>query len=69
MILRFERKQTVEVQLLREPTINERQILLGNNNDVTMFDIQDGLINWHSEEIVDEDHSVGHTKIKKAELI
>lgn len=57
MKLRFSRVQRVEVELLREPTKDERNILLGYDNETTMFDID--IIDWDSEDIIDEDYSFG----------
>ena len=57
MKLKFSRTQEVEVELLREPTAEELKILLGKDNEATMFALPEDLINWDSEEVVGEDYS------------
>jgi hypothetical protein len=58
MKLIFYRIQTVEVSLKREPTEKEKAILRGEDVDseLTMFDLDD-LIDWDTEEVVNEDYS------------
>jgi hypothetical protein len=53
----FERWQKVEVELKREPTQDERKILLGKDEDNNMFSLPDDLIDWDTEEAVEEDYS------------
>jgi hypothetical protein len=57
MKLKFSRVQEVEVELKREPTKEELKILLGKDNEATMFDLPEDLINWDSENVVNEDYS------------
>ena len=57
MKLKFSRTQEVEVELLREPTAEELKILLGKDNEATMFDLPEDLINWDSEKVIGEDYS------------
>jgi hypothetical protein len=57
MKLTFSRTQKVEVELKREPTIEELKILLGKDNESTMFDLPEDLIDWDNENVVDEDYS------------
>jgi hypothetical protein len=76
MKLIFNRLQTVEVDLTRTPTEEEEKILLGKSEDKSMFDLD--IIDWESEEITDEDYSIGnliingpflYRPIKKEDLI
>ena len=55
----FHRVQKVEVELKREPTKEEVRILEGEDENLTMFDLPEDLINWDDEEVVDEDYSSG----------
>ena len=57
MKLKFSRVQEVEVELKREPSIEELKILLGKDSEATMFDLPKDLIEWDSEEVVGEDYS------------
>jgi hypothetical protein len=57
MKLKFSRVQEVEVELKREPTIEELKILLGKDIEATMFDLPEDLIDWDSEYVVGEDYS------------
>lgn len=56
MKLIFNRLQTVEVELIRSPTDEEEKILLGKYDSESMFDLD--IIDWESEEVVDEDYSI-----------
>lgn len=58
MKLIFNRLQTVEVELIRSPTDEEEKILLGKHDSESMFDLD--IIDWESEEVVDEDYSIGN---------
>ena len=55
----FQRIQKVEVKFKREPTEEEMRILEGKDENLTMFDLPEDLLNWDNEEIVDEDYSCG----------
>ena len=69
MILQFQRAQTVEVELLREPTLEEMKILLGKDENASMFDLEN-IIDWDKEEIINEDHSFEtFVKLEKPKLI
>ena len=57
MKLKFSRVQEVEVELKREPTIEELKILLGKDIEASMFDLPEDLIDWDSEDVVGEDYS------------
>jgi hypothetical protein len=57
MKLKFSRVQEVEVELKRDPTVEELKILLGKDSEATMFDLPKDLIEWDSEEVVGEDYS------------
>ena len=57
MKLKFSRTQEVQVELLREPTHEELKILLGRDNNASMFDLPDDLIDRDSEEVIGEDYS------------
>ena len=57
MKLKFSRVQEVEVELKREPTIEELKILLGKDIEASMFDLPEDLIDWDSEDVVGEDDS------------
>jgi hypothetical protein len=57
MTLVFNRVQSIEVQLKRIPSTEEITILLGEDDELTMFDLPDDLIDWESEEIIGEDYS------------
>ena len=57
MTLTFNRVQSVEVQLKRIPSIEEITVLLGEDDELTMFDLPDDLIDWKTEEIIGEDYS------------
>ena len=57
MKLKFSRTQEVQIELLREPTHEELKILLGQDNEASMFDLPDDLIDWDSEEVIGEDYS------------
>ncbi len=63
MKLIFNRLQTVEVELIRSPTDEEEKILLGKYDSESMFDLD--IIDWESEEVVDEDYSIGNSIINK----
>lgn len=63
MKLIFNRLQTVEVELIRSPTDEEEKILLGKYDSESMFDLD--IIDWESEEVVDEDYSIGNLIINK----
>lgn len=63
MKLIFNRLQTVEVELIRSPTDEEEKILLGKYDSESMFDLD--IIDWESEEVVDEDYSIGNLTINK----
>ena len=63
MKLIFNRLQTVEVELFRSPTDEEEKILLGKYDSESMFDLD--IIDWESEEVVDEDYSIGNLIINK----
>lgn len=70
MKLKFSRVQQVEVELKREPTIEELKILLSKDDESTMFDLPEDLINWDSEDVVGEDYSDNyHAYIPKPEII
>ena len=70
MKLKFSRVQQVEVELKREPTIEELKILLSKDDESTMFDLPEDLINWDSEDVVGEDYSDNyHAYIPKTEII
>lgn len=56
MKLKFYKTQTIEVELKRKPTKEEIKILEGKDDELTIFDIDD-LIDWNSEEVIDEDYS------------
>lgn len=57
--LSVQRVQRVEVKFKREPTEEEMRILEGKDENLTMFDLSEDLLNWDNEEIVDEDYSCG----------
>lgn len=57
MELKFSRVQEVKVELKRKPTHEELKILLGKDNETTMFDLPEDLIDWNSEDVVGEDYS------------
>jgi glyceraldehyde-3-phosphate dehydrogenase/erythrose-4-phosphate dehydrogenase len=57
MKLKFSRVQEVEVELKRDPTVEELKILLGKDSEAIMFDLLKDLIEWDSEEVVGEDYS------------
>ena len=57
MKLQFERWQRVKVTLLREPTNLELLVLNGKTTEVSLFDLPDDLIDWETEEIIEEDYS------------
>lgn len=62
----FYRVQRVEVPLLREPNTIEEYILLAKDDNATMFDVSEGLLEFEKEEVIDEDYSSGITvNIKK----
>lgn len=63
MKLIFNRLQTVEVELIRSPTDEEEKILLGKYDSESMFDLD--IIDWESEEVFDEDYSIGNLIINK----
>ena len=56
MKLKFYRVQTVEVELTRKPTSDEIKILKGQDDEKTMFDLE-GLVNFDTEDVIDEDYS------------
>lgn len=66
MKLIFNRLQTVEVELIRSPTDEEEKILLGKYDSGSMFDLD--IIDWESEEVVDEDYSIGNLIINKPHI-
>ena len=56
MKFKFYRVQEVEVELTRQPTKEEIKILQGKDDEQTMFDLE-GLVNFDSEEVINEDYS------------
>ena len=56
MKLKFYRVQEVEVELTRKPTKEEIKILKGKDDEQTIFDLE-GLVNFDSEEVINEDYS------------
>jgi len=58
MKLKFSKVQEVEFELKREPTIEELKILLGKENETTMFDLPEDLIDWDSEDVVESEYSI-----------
>jgi hypothetical protein len=70
MKLKFSRTQEVQIELLREPTVEELKILLGKDIESNMFDLPDDLIDWDSEEVVGEDYSSNYfAHIPRPEVI
>lgn len=70
MKLKFSRTQEVEVELKREPTIEELKILLGKDVEENMFSLPDDLIDWDSEDVLGEDYSSNiHIYIPKPEIV
>ena len=65
MKLIFERWQKVSVNLKRKPTNAELYILKGNSKNETIFDLSDDLIDWDSEEVLEEDYSDTYIKVNK----
>ena len=64
------RAQRVEVELKREPTKEEIRILEGKDENLTMFDLPEDLINWDDEEVVDEYYiSVIHHNIPRSAVV
>lgn len=62
----FSRVQRVEIELKRQPTDEELRILLGRDEDATMFDLPEDLIDWDTELVIDEDYSDNvHVRIPK----
>ena len=57
MKIRFGRKQYIEIELKRNPTKEETQILLGKDEEKSMFELPLDLIDFDNEEIVEEDYS------------
>ncbi len=66
----FHRVQTVQIELLREPTEHEKLILLNKVEDENMFSLPNDIINWDDEEIIGEDYSTNiHVYIPENKLI
>ena len=66
----FSRTQKVQIELKRTPTDEELKILLGKNEDESMFDLPEDLIDFDAEEILEEDYSSNyHAYIPKAEVV
>ena len=57
MKLLFTRTQEVEIELLRQPTKEEKKILLGQDKETNMFELPEDLINFDKEYIKGEDYS------------
>lgn len=53
--LKIEKKVISEVPLSRKLTSEEIEEL--KNGDITIFDLEEGLLKWEEEEISEEDHS------------
>lgn len=53
----YYRKQKVQAPLLREPNQEELKILLGKDDDASMFDLD--IVDFEKEEVLDEDYSSG----------
>ena len=69
MKLRFSRTQEVEIELKRQPTDKEMIILLGKDEEENIFSLPDDLIDWDSEEVLNEDYSSNiHTYIPKPQI-
>lgn len=52
------------------PTAEEMTILLGVHDNENIFSLDDDLIDWENEEIIEEDYSSNvHTFIPKPEVI
>lgn len=67
---KFTRTQTVHLELKRMPTAEEMTILLGVHDNENIFSLDDDLIDWENEEIIEEDYSSNvHTFIPKPEVI
>lgn len=69
-VIEFSRVQRVQIELLREPTDKELDILLGKDDNLNMFCLPIDLINFDDEEVINEDYSSNvHIYIPKAEII
>lgn len=61
MKIKIYRLQTVEIPLKREATKEEKDIIIGNVDNLSMFDL-DYLIEFDNEEVIDEDYSCDVTR-------
>ena len=66
----FSRTQKVQIELKRQPTDEELNILLGEDEEENMFSLPDDLIDFDAEDILEEDYSPNsHVYLPKVEVV